>query len=193
MSDLTLEAAAVAADGVATLPAPAVPDIRPDLARRLLMEGIGTYALVVAGCGAVIANTVHAGSLGSVGVSLVFGLIIMAMTYTGGHLSGAHYNPAVTVAFAVGRHFPLREAGVYEVVRGGRPAGPPPLSPRGQPRDRAASSAAAGPSSRSTRTQSFQRPSSRPWHVCTPISLNPARRWAARLAALSVNTRLVSL
>jgi aquaporin NIP len=113
MSDLTLEAGVVAADGAATLPASSIPDIRPDLARRLLMEAIGTYALVVAGCGAVIANAVHAESLGSVGVSLVFGLIIMAMIYTGGHLSGAHYNPAVTVAFAVGRHFPLREAGVY--------------------------------------------------------------------------------
>jgi MIP family channel proteins len=77
------------------------------------MEGIGAFALVVAGCGAVIANTTHPGSLGQVGISLVFGLVIMAMIYAGGHLSGAHYNPAVTVAFVVGRHFPMRDAVAY--------------------------------------------------------------------------------
>jgi MIP family channel proteins len=114
VSDLTLEARPDASDDPDPIPSrPPTHDIRPDLARRALMEGIGAYALVVAGCGAIIANTVHPGSLGSVGVSLVFGLIIMAMIYAGGHLSGAHYNPAVTIAFAVGRHFPLREAGTY--------------------------------------------------------------------------------
>jgi aquaporin NIP len=79
----------------------------------MLMEGIGTFALVVAGCGAVIANTTRQDALGTVGVSLVFGLIIMVMIYAGGHLSGAHYNPAVTVAFTVARHFPVREAVAY--------------------------------------------------------------------------------
>jgi aquaporin NIP len=114
MTDLVVESQAVAPQGTEPVPAAApVHDTRPSLARRALMEGIGVYALVVAGCGAIITNTVHAGSLGSVGVSLVFGLIIMVMIYAGGHLSGAHYNPAVTTAFAVGRHFPLHEAGVY--------------------------------------------------------------------------------
>jgi MIP family channel proteins len=77
------------------------------------MEGIGTFALVTAGCGAIITNTTHRGSLGAVGVSLVFGLVIMVMIYAGGHLSGAHYNPGVTVAFALARHFPLRDALAY--------------------------------------------------------------------------------
>lgn len=86
---------------------------RPDLARRALMEAIGTFALVVAGCGAVIADTTRDGALGAVGISIVFGLIIMVMIYAGGHLSGAHYNPAVTIAFALARHFPIREAVVY--------------------------------------------------------------------------------
>ncbi len=86
---------------------------RPDLARRMLMEAIGAFALVVAGCGAVITDATRDGALGSVGISLVFGLIIMAMIYAGGHLSGAHYNPAVTIAFTVGRHFPPREAVSY--------------------------------------------------------------------------------
>jgi aquaporin NIP len=86
---------------------------RPGLARRALMEAIGTFALVTAGCGAIITNTTHPGSIGAVGVSLVFGLVIMVMIYAGGHLSGAHYNPSVTIAFTLARHFPLREALAY--------------------------------------------------------------------------------
>ena len=88
-------------------------DGRPDLARRALMEAIGAFAIVFAGCGAVVADATSDGSLGGVGISLVFGLIVMVMIYAGGHLSGAHYNPAVTVAFALGRHFPPREAVTY--------------------------------------------------------------------------------
>jgi aquaporin NIP len=86
---------------------------RPNLARRALMEAIGTFALVTAGCGAIIANTTHAGSIGGVGVSLTFGLVIMVMIYAGGHLSGAHYNPSVTIAFTLARHFPIRDALAY--------------------------------------------------------------------------------
>ena len=86
---------------------------RPNLARRALMEAIGTFALVTAGCGAIVANATHAGSIGDVGVSLTFGLVIMVMIYAGGHLSGAHYNPSVTVAFALARHFPIRDALAY--------------------------------------------------------------------------------
>jgi aquaporin NIP len=86
---------------------------RPGLARRSLMEAIGTFALVTAGCGAIITNTTHPGSLGGVGVSLTFGLVIMVMIYAGGHLSGAHYNPSVTIAFTLARHFPVRDALAY--------------------------------------------------------------------------------
>jgi aquaporin NIP len=86
---------------------------RPDLARRALMEALGTFALVTAGCGAIITNTTHAGSIGGVGVSLTFGLVIMVMIYAGGHLCGAHYNPSVTVAFTLARHFPIRDALAY--------------------------------------------------------------------------------
>jgi len=87
--------------------------IRPGLPRRALMECIGTFALVFAGCGAIIANAMHPGALGGVGVSLTFGLVIMVMIYAGGHLSGAHFNPSVTVAFTLARHFPVREAVAY--------------------------------------------------------------------------------
>jgi MIP family channel proteins len=83
------------------------------LARRAAAEGIAAFALVFAGCGAIVADAHYNGALGGVGVSLVFGLIIMVMVYATGHLSGAHINPAVTVAFAVNRHFPARDAAVY--------------------------------------------------------------------------------
>lgn len=86
---------------------------RPDLARRSLAEGLAAFALVFAGCGAIVANDVYEGSLGSVGIALVFGLIIMVMVYATGHLSGGHINPAVTVAFTATRHFPARDALAY--------------------------------------------------------------------------------
>lgn len=86
---------------------------RPGLARRALAEGLAAFALVFAGCGAIVANEVYGGALGAVGVALVFGLIIMVMVYATGHLSGAHINPAVTVAFTLTRHFPARDAIAY--------------------------------------------------------------------------------
>lgn len=78
-----------------------------------MAEAIAAFALVFAGCGAVVTDAVRGGALGSVGVALVFGLVIMAMVYATGHLSGAHVNPAVTVAFTLTRHFPLRDALAY--------------------------------------------------------------------------------
>ena len=83
------------------------------LGRRAAAEGLAAFALVFAGCGAIVSDASYGGSLGVVGVSLVFGLIIMVMVYATGHLSGAHINPAVTVAFALTRHFPARDAAFY--------------------------------------------------------------------------------
>ena len=90
---------------------------RPGLLRRAVAEGIAAFALVFAGCGAVVANATHHGALGTVGVGLVFGLVIMVMVYATGHLSGAHINPAVTVAFTLTRHFPRRDALAYVVAQ----------------------------------------------------------------------------
>ena len=73
--------------------------------RHYIAEFIGTFALVLIGCGTVSANQLAGGAVGHVGISLAFGLVIMCMIYCLGHISGAHFNPAVTIAFATTRHF----------------------------------------------------------------------------------------
>jgi MIP family channel proteins len=82
------------------------------LARSLAAEAIGTFALVFAGCGAVMVDA-RTGALGHVGVAISFGLVIMVMIYALGHVSGAHFNPAVTLAFATSRHFPAVRVPAY--------------------------------------------------------------------------------
>ena len=90
------------------------------LARSLVAELIGTFALVFAGAGAVMVDAkTHA--LGHVGVAISFGLVIMVMIYAVGHISGAHFNPAVSLAFALTRHFPwTRVVGYWAAQFAGR-------------------------------------------------------------------------
>ncbi len=85
---------------------------QPSLLRRAGAEALGTYALVTAGCGAIMVDSTT-GALTHIGVALTFGLIILVMVAATGHLSGAHLNPAVTLAFALTRHFPPREVPAY--------------------------------------------------------------------------------
>ena len=86
------------------------------LARSLVAELIGTFALVFAGAGAIMVDAkTHA--LGHVGVAIAFGLVIMVMIYAVGHISGAHFNPAVSFAFALTRHFPWPRAGAYVLAQ----------------------------------------------------------------------------
>ncbi len=82
------------------------------LLRAATAEAVGTFALVFAGAGAVMVDA-KTHELGHVGVAITFGLVIMVMIYAVGHISGAHFNGAVTFAFTLTRHFPWRRALVY--------------------------------------------------------------------------------
>jgi MIP family channel proteins len=86
--------------------------VNRDLLRALTAEAIGTFALVFAGCGAIMVDA-KTHQLGHVGVAISFGLVIMFGIYAVGHISGAHFNAAVTFAFALTRHFPWPRALAY--------------------------------------------------------------------------------
>lgn len=74
--------------------------------RSYLAECLGTFALIFCGTGAVIVNQISGGSLGHLGVSITFGLLVMSLIYSFGAISGAHFNPAVSIAFALAKRFP---------------------------------------------------------------------------------------
>ena len=83
--------------------------------RKYLAEIIGTFALVFCGTGAIIINQESGGAITHVGIAITFGLIVAAMIYAVGDISGAHLNPAVTLAFWVAKEFPAKEILPYIV------------------------------------------------------------------------------
>lgn len=85
--------------------------------KKFVAEFIGTFALVFAGCGAIMVSERFPGTVPSGSIPAVFGLIVAAMIYSVGHVSGAHFNPAVTLAFAVGKHFPRRQLLGYWIAQ----------------------------------------------------------------------------
>jgi MIP family channel proteins len=86
---------------------------QPSLGRRAAAEAIGTFALVFAGCGAVVTNFERHGALGVVGIGLVFFLVLLAAIGALGHVSGAHFNPGVSLSFFLTRHLPARDLVAY--------------------------------------------------------------------------------
>lgn len=83
--------------------------------RNYIAELIGTFALVFCGTGAIVINQQSGGAITHVGIAITFGLIVMSMIYSLGNISGAHLNPAVSIAFAVAGRFSLKQLPGYIV------------------------------------------------------------------------------
>ena len=81
--------------------------------KKYLAEYLGTFAVVFCGTGAIVIDQETHGSVTHAGISVTFGLIVMCMIYTFGDISGAHLNPAVSIAFALARQFPVKELAPY--------------------------------------------------------------------------------
>jgi aquaporin NIP len=81
--------------------------------KRYIAEILGTFALMFCGTGAIIINQQTNGAITHAGVASTFGLIVMAMIYTLGNISGAHLNPAVTIAFTLAKKFEVKQVAPY--------------------------------------------------------------------------------
>ncbi len=87
--------------------------MKANLRSKAAAECIGTFTLVFAGCGAIMANALYPDSVPTAVIPMVFGFVVAAMIYATGHISGAHMNPAVTLAFAAVKRFAWRELPAY--------------------------------------------------------------------------------
>ena len=85
--------------------------------KKYLSEFIGTFSMIFCGCGAMVINDFTGGTITHPGVAITWGLIVMSMIYAFGDISGAHFNPAVTLGFAVAKKFSWREVPKYMIAQ----------------------------------------------------------------------------
>ena len=85
--------------------------------KKYISEFIGTFAMIFCGTGAMTINEVTGGDVTHVGIAMTWGLIVMAMIYAFGETSGAHFNPAVSIAFAYAKKFSWREVPKYIIAQ----------------------------------------------------------------------------
>ncbi|KAK9064302.1 hypothetical protein SSX86_015682 [Deinandra increscens subsp. villosa] len=85
--------------------------------QKLFAEFLGTYFMVFAGCGVVVVDAKRDHAIGQSGIAIVWGLVVMVMIYSVGHISGAHFNPAVTIAFASCKRFPVKNVTPYIITQ----------------------------------------------------------------------------
>jgi aquaporin Z len=81
--------------------------------KKYFAEFLGTFILIFCGTGSIIVNQEFNGVLGLTGIAIVFGLMVMVLIYTFGSISGAHFNPAVSIAFTVAKKFSIKELPPY--------------------------------------------------------------------------------
>jgi aquaporin Z len=81
--------------------------------RSYITETLGTFILIFCGTGAIVINQQTGGSIGHMGITITFGLLVMTLIYAFGNISGAHFNPAVSIAFTVARKFPANKLVPY--------------------------------------------------------------------------------
>lgn len=87
------------------------------LTQKVVAEVIGTYFIIFAGCGSVVVNKLYGEAVTFPGISVTWGLIVMVMIYAVGHISGAHFNPAVTLTFAIFGRFPFKQVPFYMMAQ----------------------------------------------------------------------------
>jgi aquaporin NIP len=75
----------------------------------LIAEVLGTFFMIFAGCGSVVVNLNYEKVVTFPGIAITWGLVVMVLVYSVGHISGAHFNPAVTIAFATCKRFPWKQ------------------------------------------------------------------------------------
>ncbi|ANM61126.1 NOD26-like intrinsic protein 3;1 [Arabidopsis thaliana] len=93
------------------------PLVSVSFVQKLIGEFVGTFTMIFAGCSAIVVNETYGKPVTLPGIALVWGLVVTVMIYSIGHVSGAHFNPAVSIAFASSKKFPFNQANfgsIYE-------------------------------------------------------------------------------